>query len=695
MKIIYNNVGCIKNGEIFIERNKLNIKYGINGTGKSTISKGILAKVNDEKIILDELVPHGSDEIPEVIIDEDFESAILFNQDYINSQLFNEDITSNTFEIVINTTEYRLAVDKINKHFKKLSDEISSDGLKKTHEKLTSFINSIKFNNNGKISGHSKLGKAKNIPDLTTNLHDMSKPYIRYLQDNDNSEWFDWFNRGIKFIKDKSLSKCPLCNSDLNANIDYISKEINSIATKPNLKADFEMKAIYRQIENVINDYRKQTFNNVLNSGIEPTNNELRELKELREKVESEKKKIDNLFSLDVNIIEKKFNENLLIDFLEENKLDLAFFNQLDQTVFNNIESVNIKIDEIIRSNKDIKDLIKEFSEYLNSLISDKKQYINDFLSISGIPYCIDIIAEGEKNYKTILKPVNGDTIVSDRPLSYGEKNTISLILFSLEAASKDFIILDDPVSSFDNNKKFAIFHYLFTKDKAVFRDKTVLLLSHDFDVIVDFNFKYELSAYKPNICILKNMNHVLKEEKLSDKKIVSTVKEWKRKAKANQNNFLIRIVNLRKYYEYMDRKDKVVFNILSSLEHRDPEPMNSKKESLLSNVGVEKIADANEKIKEIIPDFDYDKYIKEIDDDSKLKEWYKSTKSNVEKIQIMRVYLHKNKHIYDENKVFINFLTESYHVENNNLKMITESKFDSIPYYIIKMCDEIMGIKE
>ena len=41
MNLLINNCNNIKNGSICIEKNKLNIKYGVNGTGKSTISSAI------------------------------------------------------------------------------------------------------------------------------------------------------------------------------------------------------------------------------------------------------------------------------------------------------------------------------------------------------------------------------------------------------------------------------------------------------------------------------------------------------------------------------------------------------------------------------------------------------------------------------------------------------------------------------
>lgn len=45
MDITTKNCNNIRKGNICIEKNKLNIKYGINGTGKSTIALAIEKKM--------------------------------------------------------------------------------------------------------------------------------------------------------------------------------------------------------------------------------------------------------------------------------------------------------------------------------------------------------------------------------------------------------------------------------------------------------------------------------------------------------------------------------------------------------------------------------------------------------------------------------------------------------------------------
>ena len=61
MKIEIKDCNNIKNGIISFNEGRLNIKYGSNGIGKSTISKAINAFLNDDKNIIEELRPYDND----------------------------------------------------------------------------------------------------------------------------------------------------------------------------------------------------------------------------------------------------------------------------------------------------------------------------------------------------------------------------------------------------------------------------------------------------------------------------------------------------------------------------------------------------------------------------------------------------------------------------------------------------------
>jgi wobble nucleotide-excising tRNase len=64
-----------------------------------------------------------------------------------------------------------------------------------------------------------------------------------------------------------------------------------------------------------------------------------------------------------------------------------------------------------------------------------------------------------------------------DQFLSFGERNAFALVLFMYESISKnvDLVVLDDPISSFDRNKKFALIEMLFMRERSL-KDRTVLM---------------------------------------------------------------------------------------------------------------------------------------------------------------------------------------------------------------------------
>jgi len=105
------NCNNIDSGNINIYDFKLNIKFGINGTGKSTIAKAIKYGIESPDR-LKELTPFkvkntGLETKPEVIIPQNIKSVIIFNEEYLSQFVYKEDeLISNSFEIFIKTPSY-------------------------------------------------------------------------------------------------------------------------------------------------------------------------------------------------------------------------------------------------------------------------------------------------------------------------------------------------------------------------------------------------------------------------------------------------------------------------------------------------------------------------------------------------------------------------------------------------------------
>ena len=693
MEITISNLGVISRGKLCIEKDIVNIKYGINGSGKSTIAKGLEYFINEKN--LGDLKTFGIDIEPTISIDQKISNVIVFNQDYVNDYLFKDDLANNSFEIMINTNEYKQGKRKIDNMFIDLVTSINNVNIKNIISELEALKNNIPIKKNATgtkytLSGSSKFMKAKKVADLEKILDKNALKYKDKLESNANHEWLKWFLTGKKYIEENK--KCPFCLHDLEEDFEDTIHSIEGSVNATGLKQNLEIKETVSAVDKYMTESNKKTIHDITNKPDKLNETELKELYEIVNLCNTELIKLSNLCSVNVSEIKKKYEEKTLIDFLEENMLNLSFYKSLDDEIKSNVEKINKAIQNIVFKSEELNAITKEFSDKLNALVESKKEYINNFLNISGIPYSIDILDNGENDFKTVLYPLNSSEKVSDKNLSFGEKNAISLMLFSLEACQNyDLIILDDPVSSFDNNKKFAILYYLFTKKDAVFKDKTILLLTHDFDIIVDFIYKEEFKKIQNNCSFVKNNNGVFEEKKIKRNCISYTIRLWRKNAKNPEMHPLLRIVNLRKYLQYAMPEEETTKNILSSLEHNDNAPMEYINKEKRYITDQEKLDTGMKCIQDYIKDFDYNIYLEKIQDRDSLKNLYDNSKSSINKLQILRMIINITGDKV-ENQVFWDYLTEYYHVENNEMTSLDDKKFDIIPNYIMNMADEIVS---
>lgn len=118
MEIELENVGAIKKGTITFDDNKINIIYGSNGIGKTTILAALQAKLNDA-------FDNGSSPFvpffnksaqPKITLNNCSISSILtFNRNYVDLYLYNsEDIANNSYSLMAKTQNYDNQIQTIN-----------------------------------------------------------------------------------------------------------------------------------------------------------------------------------------------------------------------------------------------------------------------------------------------------------------------------------------------------------------------------------------------------------------------------------------------------------------------------------------------------------------------------------------------------------------------------------------------------
>ena len=239
----------------------------------------------------------------------------------------------------------------------------------------------------------------------------------------------------------------------------------------------------------------------------------------------------------------------------------------------------NDKVNILKGKTGQLKGLFFRHEKKLNALIEQRQTDINQFFTLAGFPYSFCLQNDSDKHAKAYLVPVEFQEEIVKEPknrLSWGEKNAFSLVMFMFEAISDnaDLIVLDDPISAFDEKKKFAIIRRLFDNQKISFRDKTVLMLTHDFQPIIDyvhgsFFTRYGLTT-PVNSSLLQNIEGVINELPIAKEDLMNTVELTKKIVLSSDESMPVRIVNLRKYIEMTEANfgTSEIYEVLSNLIH-------------------------------------------------------------------------------------------------------------------------------
>ena len=318
-------------------------------------------------------------------------------------------------------------------------------------------------------------------------------------------------------------------------------------------------------------------------------------------------------------------------------------------------------------------------------------------MKYAGYNYFIDI-KEDTNNSSYKMQLIHNDFVESDidnakNHLSYGEKNAFALILFMYEVLKNnpDLIILDDPISSFDKNKKFAIMEMLFAnsevkkKQRNNFSNKTVLMLTHDFEPVVDIilvNPKGMFDKIKPIASYLENIEGVLKEKDIT-KNDIKTFIDIAEENISILDEQINKLIYLRRLYEITTNKG-LAYQLLSNLFHKREIPI-YKSGTEEREMTEKEIQEASEEIKNQINEvFSYSSCYQNVIDNVKMKRLYNNSTNNYEKLQIYRILFNEN----NENRVIRKFVNETFHIENDYIYQLNPFHYQTIPHYIIKECD-------
>ncbi len=123
--ITITNCNSIGEAQITLRRGALNIKYGPNGLGKSTIARALSLNAEGDDALL-HLLPfkyrQGTAEMtPSVVGADAIQSVLVFDERYVSQFVFQPDeVVKNSFEIFINTPEYQAGIEELEAIFEDL-----------------------------------------------------------------------------------------------------------------------------------------------------------------------------------------------------------------------------------------------------------------------------------------------------------------------------------------------------------------------------------------------------------------------------------------------------------------------------------------------------------------------------------------------------------------------------------------------
>lgn len=698
VNISIKNCNNIKEGTISIEENRLNVRYGMNGTGKSTLSKAI--DLSSKGSGLESLAPFGNDiDTPSITISKMFNNVQVYNEEFVERMVFQESaVINNAFDVFIRTPDYEERRKELDNRLIKLKIDIDSqERIIQLRKDILAFYGKLELNaaktsiKNG--VNYKAIVKKNNVYNIPEKL----KKYAEIISDEDICiDWIDWKTKGAGF---DSKGICPYCADGLNDDYEEEKKTFKETYTKSDAK---NLKAMLDLFENFHKYMNEDKFTSIIACVKEEKDEDTIStvMKAVLNEYEHISNKLNKISLFDKNAF-KQIDISGIDELLKGMQFETSVFNYFSSNYFMEIvNDVNCKIEELRKEAKEIKIAIGKLQSILKQALNESQKDINNFLDSAGINYHIGINLDEDGQAFATLMYISENELVHvehiKNHLSWGERNAFSLILFMFYAISvnADLIVLDDPISSFDANKKYAIIHRMFSKQTGLIKRelyrKTVLMLTHDFEPIIDFGVVGKLPSDALDIKFIRNRGGKLDEIEINcDNDVRPVLQEIVRNIKDETLGIVHRIAFLRKYYEYEGIETNIdAYNVLSSLIHGRP----TYRYKNGDEITVDKVQKGTEDIKKWIDTFDYKKFIAEIYNEQSLALMYLTETNHYLKVQLFRALFEvvPQMEIKDDD-VLVKFINESYHIENDYAYYLDVIKYEMIPEYIIRAIDKYM----
>ncbi len=472
--------------------------------------------------------------------------------------------------------QFKSAVSAYNKSTELVSDE-NFEIAKKTYKQKV--MEPIKYRNQTDIIL---------TEEELTSVNDILKTSISRKGSTLKQEIIDWITVGKNFDIKNNDNRCFFCNSPI-PNWEEKLKELNAIIAKDDEfeKFDNQFKRVKALIEDKLEQSRQTNF-------LKSIFGDISEL-EFLDTYKSQAKRLkdegiilykelyeDRLSSILHDLKQKELDysntnfqeyeyepiknlKNEIINFsnlIDKNNADISSIENKKNSAFIEVENYHIQKEE-----ENINKLSAQIEEYgekvskaedLSNKIKDKLKILNNQLenqeeAIEEIETYIETIfsckkfkfnfVEPEKNYK-----ITREDGQEARHLSEGEKTVIAFSYFLATLKDKDFdikrsiIVIDDPVSSLDQNYLYNLLILLCKRFRKPTEFKQLFILTHNF-----YFFKKIRDILKHKNKDVKDSFHIYQIKKDENSSYIINATNHFIKF---QSEYLAKIEELKKAYE-------------------------------------------------------------------------------------------------------------------------------------------------
>lgn len=690
------NCNSIAKATIKISEGALNIKHGPNGLGKSTIARAIMASVANDGS-LQNLKPFKYRNIegqhdPIVRGTENIGSVLVFDDLYVSQFAFQRDeVLKNSFDIFIKTEAFESAMQEIEELFGGIKSAFDgNEALKNAIADLKEVRDAFGFTKTGTLSKSSKGYKAFGAGNKIENIPPALKPFEAFIKSEQPASWIAWQTKGNSFLE--LSDNCPYCASDLQEQekketVKQVAKEYDSKAIE-HLNA---LQTIINRLGKYFEQSCRESLDRVTKSKIELSPEETNFLSALRGDVETLITKLEGLRSIsffalrDVDKIE---------DEIAKLKVDIGLLANLNSDDTKAVVNpINEQLQELTGRVGELKGKINRHKKQIEKSIIENQKSINDFLKSAGYKYSVVIKAETDSyKMKLIHRDFEEHLASAAQHLSYGEKNAFALVLFMHQVLSEKpgLAVLDDPVSSFDKTKKFAILNELF-RGKVSLRNTTVLMLTHDIEPAIDVirSVKRLFQHPKPTAYFLASKAGIVTETEIKEHDL-QTFAQICADNVGSLTDEVIKCVYLRRNFEILNDLGEE-YNYLANLLHARAVPIRKMDTGDVA-MTADEISVANAGVKKFIHDFDYNAVLAVINDKAEMKRRFQEAAAGYDKLQLFRIYKEVHHPANDGDDVLQKFINESFHIENEYVMQLNPHKFDNVPEYIVEECERVIA---